>query len=297
MPLPPSTSGNTSRPEITRGMSDLNQLLPAARCPQIGRRRGQYYIGCVGENGSHPPVEQLPRPGRVVDRVGEHRIAGRADLGDVPLGKVALIGVDRRAAKSLGDLGPIRAATLRNSIAARECRASAPRLRRRHLRGSSRSAPAGSAAASRSRLAATAAAVGGTLTALGLDLDIGAEIELAARVSASSRVGIRSPAKRASNQLPASNARIAASGSARNCAAPVGRALEAVVVADHERAVAGQPHVELDPGAAERLGDAKSGERVLRRARRRAAMADDGGKVSSRRCALPTRPGLRRTTA
>ena len=45
-------------------------------------------------------------------------------------------------------------------------------------------------------------------------------------------------------------------------------------MAQHERAVTGQPHVEFDPGAAERLGAPQPGQRVFRRARRRAAMAD-----------------------
>ena len=79
------------------------------------------------------------------------------------------------------------------------------------------------------------------------------------------------PARRrrpGSNQLPASQfAGSPHSGSARHVPAAVGRALEPRVVAQHELAVAGQPHVELDPAAAQRLSLRRSPASVFSGAR------------------------------
>ncbi len=61
-------------------------------------------------------------------------------------------------------------------------------------------------------------------------------------------------------------------------------------MAQHERAVAGQPDVEFDPGAAERLGAAQTGQRVFRRPSRRPAMSDDGGELQGRHASVETHP-------
>ena len=58
-------------------------------------------------------------------------------------------------------------------------------------------------------------------------------------------------------------------------AAPVGRALQPVVVKQNRLAVGSEPDIELDPAAAERLCLAQSGESVFRRTCGGAAMADD----------------------
>ena len=67
MPLPPSTSGNTSRPEMTSGIKGLHNRAPVEisriklrrglgrRAP--GRHRRKYNMGNIGENGSDTPVE------------------------------------------------------------------------------------------------------------------------------------------------------------------------------------------------------------------------------------------------
>jgi len=64
----------------------------------------------------------------------------------------------------------------------------------------------------------------------------------------------------------------------RQCAypaAPVGRALQPVVVEQNRLAVGGEPDIELDPTATQRLCLAQSGKSVLRPMRGGAAMADD----------------------
>src|SRR4051812_19713403 len=58
-------------------------------------------------------------------------------------------------------------------------------------------------------------------------------------------------------------------------AAPVGRALQPVVVKQNRLVVGSEPDIELDPAAAERLCLAQSGESVLRGTGGGAAMADD----------------------
>src|SRR5579884_1953544 len=89
-------------------------------------------------------------------------------------------------------------------------------------------------------------------------------------ISASSRVGTRSPAKAGANQLPASWRRMAASGDAA-----AGRALEPGIVQQDRLVVGGQADVELDPAAAERVRPRERRERVLGSARGGAAMTDD----------------------
>lgn len=58
-------------------------------------------------------------------------------------------------------------------------------------------------------------------------------------------------------------------------ASSVGRALQPVVVKQNRLVVGGEPDIELDPTAAQRLGLAQSGKSVLRRICGGAAMADD----------------------
>jgi hypothetical protein len=59
----------------------------------------------------------------------------------------------------------------------------------------------------------------------------------------------------------------------------VGRAAQPAVVADDRDPVAGEPHIEFDPRAAKPLSLAKPGQRILRRDRCGAAMADDRREV------------------
>src|SRR3984893_7335215 len=64
----------------------------------------------------------------------------------------------------------------------------------------------------------------------------------------------------------------------RKCAypaAPVGRALQPVVVEQNRLAVGGEPDIELDPTATQRLCLAQSGKSVFRRICGGAAMSDD----------------------
>jgi hypothetical protein len=58
-------------------------------------------------------------------------------------------------------------------------------------------------------------------------------------------------------------------------APPVGGALQPVVVKQNRLVVGGEPDIELDPAAAERLCLAQCGESVLRGTSGGAAMADD----------------------
>ena len=59
----------------------------------------QNYIGNIGKNGSDAPIEQDARPSRVVDRIGQQRVAGGADLANQPRVEPAMVGVDRCAAE------------------------------------------------------------------------------------------------------------------------------------------------------------------------------------------------------
>src|SRR5438067_1215412 len=127
---------------------------------QIGHSSGADYIGGVGKNGSHPPIEQKPCARRVVDGEGGEAVAGPANRGDLARTQAALIGADHRAPKPERQLRP----------------------------------------------------------------------------------DARDEAK------------------------------------EHERAVTGQPHIELDPGTAERLGAPQPRQRIFRGIGRRSPVADDRGE-------------------
>src|SRR5439155_17095081 len=83
----------------------------------------------------------------------------------------------------------------------------------------------------------------------------------------------------------------------RDPAAAGGGAIEPRIVAQHQGAVAGQPHVELDPGAAQRLGPAQPRQGILRRASGSTAMADDGVKRRTGRPPAAARFECRRQSA
>src|SRR5260221_4245348 len=93
MPLPPSTSGRTSRPEITSGFSAITSRLPfppgaglagrrfpSSLCmdagvpwrafPAIDKRRDNS-VGTVGEHRGQAPTKQFARAHRRVDGVGK----------------------------------------------------------------------------------------------------------------------------------------------------------------------------------------------------------------------------------
>jgi len=77
-------------------------------------------------------------------------------------------------------------------------------------------------------------------------------------------------------------------GKAAHPAAPVGRAFQPIVVQHNRLTVGGEPNIELDPAAAERLRLTEAGEGVFGRARGSTAMTDYRRQDFS---ALPADPG------
>ena len=118
----------------------------------------------------------------------------------------------------------------------------------------------------------------GTLATIGLDLDVGREIQLRCEKERFFQRWDGPSGK--FRRKPAAGIKAANGGKrmGRDTALPIRRPVEPRVVAQHERAVAGQPHIEFDPAAAELFGAAETRERVLRSPRSRTAMADHGSK-------------------
>src|SRR5437868_13138112 len=114
------------------------------------------------------------------------------------------------------------------------------------------------------------------LAAIGLDLDVDREAQLRREKQRFFKRRYRPSGM--FRRKPSARIKAANGGKAvgRDAALPGRRPVEPRVVTQDERAVAGQPHIELDPGTAEVFGAAQAGKGVLRRSRGSAAMADHG---------------------
>src|SRR5262245_18757604 len=115
MPLPPSTSGRTSLPEMMTGLRAFIASVPTSlssmiRLPAyIGRigpsnhpqrclEAGQYPVRRICDDALHTNFAELPRPGPVIDRVGCQTIALAPYLGRPFRRQVVLTAVNRDAA-------------------------------------------------------------------------------------------------------------------------------------------------------------------------------------------------------
>src|SRR5690348_5643983 len=96
MPLPPSTIGRTSRPEMTSGFKAITWLYSSLRGGAPARFRSRFRrassaspqagddaIGTVGEERAHAPRQELSRARRIVDRIDEQRVTRRAHCRDL----------------------------------------------------------------------------------------------------------------------------------------------------------------------------------------------------------------------
>src|SRR6185437_547902 len=119
MPLPPSTSGSTSRPEITNGFSAITVLsLPPCRAPDANGTTLYVSIGLTKSNGFarkpcgdavraiaedrlDAPGEQLLRALRQIDGVGEDRQPGVSHQLDRRPIESSLVGVQHGAVERL----------------------------------------------------------------------------------------------------------------------------------------------------------------------------------------------------
>src|SRR5437763_1519210 len=116
------------------------------------------------------------------------------------------------------------------------------------------------------------------LAAIGLDLDIDREAQLRREKQRFFERRYRPAGK--FRRKPSTGIKAANGGKAvgRDAALSGRRPVEPRVMTQDERAVAGEPHIELDQAAAEVLGAGQAGKRVRGRPRGRAAMADQGSK-------------------
>src|SRR5207248_5171283 len=135
------------------------------------------------------------------------------------------------------------------------------------------------------------------LAAIGLDLDIDREAQLHREKQRFFERRYRPAGK--FRRKPSTGIKAANSGKAvgRDAALSGRRPVEPRVMTQDEYAVAGQPHIELDPAAAELSGAAQTGKRVLGRPRGSAAMADHGSKRRAGRHGAAPRSQMWRQSA
>src|SRR6266851_2719551 len=128
MPLPPSTSGSTSRPEITSGFSAITSRLlslgghpseprlPSLLGKDAGARwrgllaigqSGNNAVGAIREHGSKTPAEQFARPRGLVHRISQQRIPVIDHRACAPPSEIPLIAVNGGAAEPFGPHAPI----------------------------------------------------------------------------------------------------------------------------------------------------------------------------------------------